>query len=88
MTTIQSPDAVCQLWKKCNQKHPFSNASRDYNLQFRDVKLCEVTALGWFNKTFMGVGGQDFRDKLKNRAEIGKCPIFQGFEVKFSPICP
>ena len=31
----------------------------------------------------MGVGGQDFRDKLKNRTESGKCPIFQGFEVKF-----
>ena len=31
----------------------------------------------------MGVGGQDFRDKSKNRAETEKCPIFQGFEVKF-----
>ena len=37
------------------------------------------------NKAFMGVGEQDFkeRDKLKNRAETGKCSIFQGFEDKF-----
>ena len=27
------------------------------------------------------------RDKLKHRAETGKCPIFQGFEVKFCPFC-
>ena len=36
----------------------------------------------------MGVGGQDFRDKLKNRAETGKCPIFQDFEVKFPQFDP
>ena len=69
MTTIQAPDAFCQLWKKCNQKHPWAG------LYFR-------------NKTFMGVGGQDFRDKLKNRAETGKCPIFQGLEVKFPQFVP
>ena len=37
---------------------------------------------------FMRVGGQDFRVKLKNRAETGKCPIFQDFEVKFPQFVP
>ena len=38
----------------------------------------------------MGAGGQDFREreKLKNKAEAGKCPIFQGFEVKFPQFVP
>ena len=27
-------------------------------------------------------------DKLKNRAETGKCPVFQGFEVKFPQFVP
>ena len=37
----------------------------------------------------MGLSGQDFeRDQLKNRAETGKCPIFQGFEVKFPQFVP
>ena len=27
-------------------------------------------------------------DKLKSRAETGKCPIFQGFEVKFPQFVP
>ena len=36
----------------------------------------------------MRVGGQDFRDKLKNSAETGKCPIFQGFEIKFPHFVP
>ena len=54
---------------------------RDYNFQLRDVKLCEVIPeikllWGWVGKILE-------RDKLKNRAETGKCPIFQGFEVKF-----
>ena len=40
------------------------------------------------NKTFMGVGGQDFGDKLNNRAKTGKCPIFQDFEVKFPQFVP
>ena len=91
MTTIQSPGAFCQLWKTCNQKHPFSNALRDYNFQFRDVKHREVIALlvipgikllwGWMGKILE-------RDKLKNRAETGKFEIFQGFEVKFRQFVP
>ena len=31
----------------------------------------------------MGVGGQDFRDKLKNRAETGKCPISRVLRLNF-----
>ena len=27
-------------------------------------------------------------DKLNNRAETGKCPIFQGFEVRFPQLVP
>ena len=92
MTTIQSPGAFCQLWKKCNQKQPFSNALRDYNFQFRDVKLCEVIALGSGysgNKTIIGWVAKILeRDKLKNRAETGKFPVFQGFEVKSRQFVP
>ena len=74
MTTIQSPGVFCQLWKKCDQKT--SNASKDYNLQFRDAKLCELIALILE------------RDKLKNKAETGKCSIFQEFEGKFPQFVP
>ena len=69
-----------------------SNASIDYNFQFRDTKLFELIALCSFipeiKLLWVWVGKILERDKLKNRAETGKCSIFQGFEIKFPKFVP
>ena len=67
MTTIQSPGAfLANYGRDATKKYPLSNASIDYNFQVIDAKLWELKTLCWFfseNKTFMGVGGQDFRER-------------------------
>ena len=72
MTTIQSPGALCQLWKKCNQKHPFSNASRDNYFQFRARQTCLGLVILEIKLVWGWVGKILKRDKLKNRTETGK----------------
>ena len=46
-------------------------------LVFPEIKLL----WGWVGKILE-------RDKLKNRAETGKCPIFQSYKVKFPQFVP
>ena len=61
-------------------------------LQFGDAKLCELIDLCSFIpkiKLLWGLVGKILeRGKLKNRAETGKCSVFQGFEGKFSQLVP
>ena len=90
MTAIQSPGVFANYEGNVTKKLQMLRETTIFNLETPNfvsrIALCSfITKIkllwGWVGKILE-------RDKLKNRAETGKCSIFQGFEGKFPQFVP